>query len=124
VRVHLSAQVQSIIVAYAKANPSEVMTVASMKHNASLVEIGAQDHHISNAFQALMRGRLPTLARVRMGSGKTRFGYELRVKPKPVEPVVVPTMLPMIPDLKINVDRETGVLGLEFKGLKISISVT
>lgn len=125
-RVHLSAQVQSIIIAYANANPSEVLTVSTLRDNSSLNEIGAQDHHITTALRSLSTGKLALLTRVHVGYGKTRFGYELRVKPKIkiAEPTVIQTSNALPPDLKINVDRETGVLGLEFKGLKISISVT
>jgi hypothetical protein len=81
-RVHLSAQVQSIIIAYANANPSEVLTVSTLRDNSSLNEIGAQDHHITTALRSLSTGKLALLTRVHVGYGKQDLdtSYELSLR--------------------------------------------
>lgn len=121
-RLNLSAQVQSIIMAYARENPNEVMTLGMMKHNPSLVKIGAFDHHIGAGFATLTKSKL--LVRVRMGVGRTKYGYELKDKPKHLavpETIVTTNALPA--DIKLSVNKTDNSLNIEFKGIRLNISV-
>lgn len=119
-RLNLSAQVQSIIMAYARENPSEVMTLGMMKHNPSLVKIGAFDHHIGAGFATLTKSKL--LVRVRMAVGRTKFGYELKDKPPKIEHQPE-TIVALPADIKLSVNKTDNSLNIEFKGIRLNISV-
>lgn len=118
-RIHLAAKMQAYTLAFAKSNPTEVFTTGDLAFHVEVRAMQAADHHIISACSALHKSGL--LERVRIAKGRARYGYVL---PTSLAPKTPPPPAPATPEeVHVEVNKATGALLVEYKGLRLTISV-
>lgn len=125
-KVRLAAQMQSLAMAIANADPNGFQTSATLVSHPEAKKLKACDHHAISALTVLYK--IGKLERFRTASGKTRYGYELPAsvrealrlrapKPESLPAPTVPT------DIQVTVNKATGTLNVEYRGLRLAISI-
>lgn len=120
-RIHLAAKMQAYILAFAKSNPTEVFTTGDLATHVEVRAMQAAEHHIISACSVLHKSGL--LERVRIAKGRARYGYALPIGLAPKTPTP-PAPAPATPEeVHVEVNKATGALLVEYKGLRLTISM-
>jgi hypothetical protein len=131
-RVRLAAQMQALAMAIANADPHTFQTSATLVSHPEAKKLGAEDHHAISALSVLHK--IGKLTRFRTAFGKTRYGYELppeekaaailRQRRNQAQQPAAPQEETRVPaDVKVTVSKGTGALLVEYKGLRLEISI-
>ncbi len=128
-RIRKAAEVQSSITALVTSNPNTTYTIADLAQKVRLQHPEVFDHHVTAAVGSLLKVRL--LQRVRSGSGKSRYLYELHPSRKPKDKSYDPNKYeaPLKfrdeapTDVQVTIDKATGGLQISYKGIQLTINI-
>lgn len=125
-KVRLAAQMQALAMATLNADPGRDLTSSDLLDLAKSKGYPAEDHHAISALNVLHK--IGKLERFRRAYGRQKYGYCLpmseRAKVFGLRPPVAEETPPPVTDVQVSVNKTTGTLNVEYRGLRLSISIT
>jgi len=123
-KIRLAAQMQALAMATLHADPGRDMTSSDLLHLAKSKGYPAEDHHAISALSVLHK--IGKLERFRRAYGRQKYGYclPLSERTKAADLPVAEETPPPVTDVQVTVNKTTGTLNVEYRGLRLSISIT
>lgn len=121
-KVRLAAQMQALAMATLHADPGRDMTSADLLLLAKSKGYPAEDHHAISALTVLHK--IGKLERFRRAYGRQKYGYCLPLSERTKAADLPGTEGAPVTDVQVTVNKTTGALNIEYRGLRLSITIT